>query len=1274
MKLQNHNNNLSLILTATCWSLWLSPVLAEDLPISDMPLFLSTAAAPNVFFEVDDSGSMEWEILTQQHWHFCAYNPAHATDENLQADEDCGHNVTNGRWSSYNYNSDGDFIAPGNYDYIFSNADNAYSMSCGNTLQICEANLSNNHGIQLDWRILSSDLNMLYYDPNVNYSPWAGPCLTDGTLCEDASFNSALSDPRQGSSGYTATKNLNNFVFEVWQDTRGYSGNRPRRGANANATNTSNGEVDLWDKHIRYTVTGNTVTVETIEYSPGSPTQSDPSGLGETITSTSTLSGPDCFNELFPGDDDQCRTISATRQNIANWYQYYRKRSYVAKSAIAAVVSENPNYRYGLSVINNYDSLFVQMPAADITSYTTHNRGMLADLFDLDWPTSSTPLRRGLERVGDYYDNELGNDFDDPIIGSCQKNYTILFTDGYWNGSDPSVNDADGDNISNTLADVARYYYDTDLSGFDNLVPADNFDNNPRQHMVTFGVAFGVKGNLEDTDDPSDGWPDNASGNNLAIDDDWGNPTNNNPAKIDDLWHAAYNSSGTYVSASTATEVVNALQNALQSIDRRNSSAASVALNTGLISDASSIYLARFNSEDWSGNLVSRNINPNTGQITTEGWEAQESIPAWNQRNILTQSGATVNGGGTAFRWDNLSDAQKDWLRTGLTGTTAEINQAAQERLNYLRGDNSNEERRNGTLRDRTTTVLGDIINSAPGYVAAPGFPYPDTLENTSVTNNYAAFQTTYTERAAMVYVGANDGMLHGFNASNGEETLAYIPNAVYHNLYRLTDPDYGHNFFVDGAPTIGDAFIDPAGGSSKSWHTVLVGGLNKGGQAIYALDITDPSGFDEDHTSTVLWEFSDANDNDANGDGSNDNPPGEGQSEPADSMRYALGDTFSRPAIVRLANGKWAAVFGNGYNNTRADGHASNNGDAVLYILDLGTGAVIRKISTQTGSAEDPSAYEDANDTTVYRHRANGLATTAPIDSNADHIVDYVYAGDLFGNMWKFDLTSTNPADWGVAFEDNNSNPLPLFTACAGTCTSGLNDNHQPITSRPEVGRTRDRYGLMIYFGTGKYLANGDITDHSLQSFYGITDTGTRLVGNRSALLTEQTIDNETTAEFGGTSYDLRITSNNPVTGLGWFMDLAYPEDDLEGERVVQTPVLRNGRIIFPTLIPAEGVCGLGGSSWLMEINATTGARLSISPFDLDGDGDFTAADNATVNDTGIPASGKRHNEVISSPGILNARDKEFKYTSGSTGNISVTVESPDPSAFDRQSWRQLK
>lgn len=289
MKRNSHKRNtlFATLSALLCICLFTTSANAEDLLISDTPLFLTAAAAPNVFFEVDDSGSMDWEILTRKHWHFCAYDPAYASAENLGLDENCGWLVNNGLWNSYNLT--GNAVNMSQKNYLYDNSDNVFNSNCNNTLESCNNNFTNNLGYQLDWRIFSSDFNTLTYDPTINYGPWQGPCSDNGDACIDASFSSAHSDPYVGSDGYNQTRSLENFIFEIWTDDKGYTGTRPTRGINHNDTAVPNNEVDIWDSHTRYTVSASTVLVETISYNP------DNNVLNATITNSRQIGGDDCI-------------------------------------------------------------------------------------------------------------------------------------------------------------------------------------------------------------------------------------------------------------------------------------------------------------------------------------------------------------------------------------------------------------------------------------------------------------------------------------------------------------------------------------------------------------------------------------------------------------------------------------------------------------------------------------------------------------------------------------------------------------------------------------------------------------------------------------------------------------------------------------------------------------------------------------------------------------------------------------------------------------------
>src|SRR3569832_374595 len=1201
---------------------------AATLNLSNVPLAAATSVVPNVFFELDDSGSMDWEIMTPGYWTWRAYNPDEALIGLSFTSSNGGLYNEDGLWdSNYSTTSSGGGGWGGGgstttytsttYSYIFNSSDNLYGTGCDKAVIACGAlGTSTKYPYKLDWRILSSSFNTVYYDPSQTYSPWAGPCLTDGTPCTNASFTAARSNPRQCQTGYSVTRDLTGFVYEVWQDDKGYrtSDLRPRRGSNVNVTSTPNGIVDLWDKHTQYTVGATSITVVVTTYSPSS------TGMNPTTSTTSIT---------------DATTVANIKQNIANWYQYYRKRSFVAKAAIASVMSENTGYRYGLIVINNSSTLFKEVPPSSATDFSTYNTALLTALFDYVWPSSGTPLRVGLRYAGEYYYGKLSGKTN-PIISPCQKCFTILLTDGYWNESFSTIKDIDGDGIQSTLADVARYYYFNDLSTLADNVPADTFDPATYQHMVTYTVAFGVKGNLVDTD--GDGWPNPA----LAVNGNWGNPTSCTDCaeKIDDMWHAAYNSRGGYISAKSAKALVDSLRSTFQDIGNRTASVAALALNSGSTSSLNKIYQAKFNGSTWQGFLEAKTVSD--GTVGAVAWKAEELLPSYSSRVILTHNGTS----GVPFAWASLSSSQQAALNTTISGATDTLGSL---RLNYLRGDGTKEITNSCSdcvFRSRPNSKLGDIVNSAPQYTKNESYGYPTNVESAS----YSAYESTKSARTAMVYVGANDGMLHGFDAATGVEKIAYVPARVYSKLSKLTAPTYTHRYFVDGTPTIGDAFY------SNAWHTLLVGSLAGGGQGVFALDISNPDNFSESNaTSVVLWEFTDTNDAD-------------------------LGYTFSRPNIVKMANGVWAAVFGNGYNNTEADGSASGTGAAVLYIVNVQTGALIKKISTAAGMSLDSKGPS----------RPNGFTTVTPVDVNQDGVTDYIYGGDLVGNLWKFDVTATSASSWDVAFH-SGSTPVPLFHACgASACTSS---NAQSITSRITVGFGPNRQGYMIYFVTGKYLESADIGDTSTQTFYGIWDKndGTTALcspwntcSNRTSLLRQTTLyENTATLKDGNTatSQSVRITSNNhyassPPTELGWYIDLVPPSGTGAGERLVTQPILKNGVVIFATAIPSANSCSGGGDSWLMALNASDGSRLNTTSFNLNNDAITDENDTVQYGGTGnyVAESGVKYGNLLTKPAAAcNGSECEL-YMSKSDGEIATIGVNLGASSTGRESWRQIK
>jgi len=710
-----------------------------------------------------------------------------------------------------------------------------------------------------------------------------------------------------------------------------------------------------------------------------------------------------------------------------------------------------------------------------------------------------------------------------------------------------------------------------------------------------------------------------------------------------------------YFYSTNPAQLASSLSSVFLGISAQQASAASTAANSQRADAGTFVFQARFNSKDWSSELLKYTVNLATGQLEldTTTWGSKgdagvllDSLNPDSRRVITYDADADA---GIAFRWDSLPAIQKAWLN--LDPKTATADTKGEDRVAYLRGDRSLELQTGaGTFRNRSR-VLGDIVSSSPVYVGKPPYNYPDYLEDSGY-ETYSAFSARVAARAKMLWVGANDGMLHGFDVDTGAEKLAYIPNAVFPNLSQLTSGDYTHSYYVDGSPSLGDVTF----ASDLQWHTVLVGGLNAGGQGVYALDVTDPASFSEAGAAqTLLWEIS-----------------------PASTGFGDLGYTFARPAIVKNGNGDWVAVFGNGY--------ASTSGKAVLYVMNIETGALIS--SVEVGAGGD-----------------NGLSTVAPVDTNGDQIIDAIYAGDLKGNLWKFVPNSIAAGTWQAAFSG-----APLFTAPADA--SGY---LQPITSRPEVGvHPEGKAGVMVYFGTGKYFENGDnLASSDVQRFYGIWDLWDEGSSSSSkdvpaglepsistANLLQQCV---TQGDYADTcvsnaaistgealyDYDVRFVSDHQITNwswettgdnagkMGWYIDL--PE---RGEMQVSNAALRGGRIIFVTIVPSEHSCSEGGSSWLMELDAADGSRMPVVAFDINGDGLFDLQDTKeTTTDTGetinlVPAGKKSREGIIQPPTILTGPDgrKEFKYSSGSTGTVELTVENPVPFDEGRKSWIQLK
>jgi type IV pilus assembly protein PilY1 len=1176
------------------WSLGQAlPVSAGLLNLSDVPLFLGFRVEPNLIFAIDDSGSMDWETVTRD-----AANDGRHTGTQPNGTNPAGAGPVQHRDSDDNGSANCGFGTNGQtfngYLYIAEFEENTYDDD-GNDCNTAD---------DQDWRMRNAAFNPLYFNPNRTYTPWAG-----------------------------LDKNGNPFT------------DMPITAAKANPYDPASETIDLTRHNSNWT--GNALT-------PRATSDRDhKDGVdGFRYYTWTDLDSDGLFDN---GEETEHFINQATpdiQKKFANWFSYHRKREYVAKWAYSHVIAEANNVRMGLVTLHNNNSVSTPVKSMNLDPTSGNKKALLDKLYSIN-SDGDTPLRTTLNNIGRYFECSSsvystlfpGQSVTCPVLsqangGACQQNFVVFMTDGFENGGSPSIGntDTDGtgtfdggayaDTYSNTLADVAMHYYERDLhtSLPDNVSKIPGVDEASHQHMVTYTVSFGLNGfltaNPPNTTDPFT-WPNpGSSGNSLA--------------KIDDLRHAAFNGRGLYLDASDPNTLFDKLDDALQSIKDRTSSAAAVTLNSGTRSVDSRVYQARFDSGVWSGQLLALPVNEN-GTLGALTWDAGLVLDGQNfdsGRTILTYNPTMKDG--TPFRWAQLDPAQQTALHINKSGVNDGQGEA---RLNYLRGSRVHEGPGKGKNNYRVRAhVLGDLINSDPFFVGAP--PFPDSLGA-----GYNAFRSSFTGRLPVVYVGGNDGMLHGFNATTGQEVLAYVPYAVFSRLSELTATNYTHRYYVDGSPTVLDAQIGGA------WRTVLVEGLRGGGQGVFALDVTNPAAFSESNAANiVLWEFTDASDAD-------------------------LGFTFSQPSIVRMANGKWAAVFGNGYNSSQVD-TARGTGRAVLFIVFLEggldgvwtAGTDYIKIDTQVGDMTTP----------------NGLSTPTVVDLDGDLTADFVAAGDLRGNVWTFDVRDTSPGAWRAVHTNSSGTPLPLFTA------KDANNNVQPITAKPEVGlHPDDLSGFIVYVGTGKYLESSDHTTSSnRQTFYGLWDDLVNVVPGRTTLL-QQTVLQELAA-FGTR---MRVTSNHEIdwaTQHGWFIDL--PAD---GERQVSDPVLRSSRIIFTTLIPKTpeetNICEPSGSSWLMELDIRDGSRLEFSAFDFTDDGKFDEDDHVEISTGGstekVPVSGIVSQEgILSSPVVQTAGSggggggggpegcEDIKYSSGSTGGVQITRNKCDPRDRGRLAWRELR
>ena len=906
--------------------------------------------------------------------------------------------------------------------------------------------------------------------------------------------------------------------------------------------------------------------------------------------------------------------------------------------------------------------------------------------------------------------------------------------------------DAFGSTTLSTVADYAFQYWATDLQpGIANevrpiiRVPGSvnygtsaspymldeywNPRNNPAtwQNLTTYTISFGAGAAPSTTNAPRWGWDAAArwySGDYPGLITgavNWGNAIAGGDATRKDLWHMAVNSRGRYVLATNTAELQAAFSEILNQIllDTSNPIAAISASTQSTRSDTLA-FIAGYNAMRWSGDLTGYGLTSSGSVSPTVIWNAANQLdnvtPA--NRKIFTQyqdaTAASFNSlaQGIAFNWGSLSTSQQVEFHKGLnwedltstqqTAYTAEVqgltamgaSNPALVPLVYLRGERSQEVSNGGALRSRTNR-LGDIVNSVPWYVAKPNMGY--------VRNGYPTFRQAQANRLPMVYIGANDGMLHGFavsttqsggttTLSDGAEKLAYIPRGVIANLKTLTDPAYAHRYFVDGKPFSGDFKSD-----LTTWKTALVGTLAGGGKGFFVLDVTNPAGIASasatDIANMVITDKTDTFTTSAavglpaadwSDIGHMYSPPTQ---DSANSARVVQ--------ITQLNNNRWALLLGNGVNST--------NETAVLLIQYLDGDRELVKLTA---------------DATV--GGGNGLSHPQVIDLNGDDKADVVYAGDVKGNLWKFDLTSATPSSWSVAFSGN-----PLFVARGDPPASppGATAQPQAIMTAPtwSWNRVSDGtttiHGINLVFGTGRDLTPTDPASTAVQTIYSVWDNtnvavsfnyatgagtitlsgGTRVPdstsGGRTSLfeITQLTNQSATTGRYMTTTSSSSALFNYVGTGSkrGWFFNLPDP-----GERgLANSRVLDKRLVVIPTIKPMLGSMtsssdescepsATPAANYLTILDASSGKPYQKQPlFDTNGDSYFSSSGGDIANvsrvSTGkdpmlfIPA--KANQPFASDYKLVSSRPAGG--TGVEQGKNARTLDAPT-----RLGWRQLQ
>ncbi len=1066
-------------------------------------------------------------------------------------------------------------------------------------------------GLRSTNRFLAASFNPVQYNPATKYRL---PPKADGSLYE-TSFTSAWMD------GFLRTGNVT---------------------------------IDLATRYaptFRYR-TGNT-TAATIGTAQPAYYYVFDAALGTCVSSNRESDG--CYRKVVVGTAEQL--------NFATWFSFYRTRNLMLRSSLLIALNEvDPQLRFAWQALNtcqggwgssNCDDVLGNRVANGMNSFSAsaHRANMFNWVAGL--PSEGvTPLQAAFDRVGRYFSLTNANSPYRDVPGSmsaqnaCRLSYHVALTDGVWNAGGsivpPSLSDTgagtmpDGVAFSpqapfasasnNNIADFAFSHWRQDLQpGISNTSPSfsssGNTTNpttwpaseywNPRndpatwQHLVTYTVGLGLtnaltnpqwQGSTYSSDSRGRGYAEFATGSTP-----WPATANDaDPANIYDLWHAAINGRGEFFSAESPDDVYRAFQSILARISALSGSAGSVATASAYVFSNSLAYQSTFSSTNWTGTVSAKKVD-RFGQIGVELWNTDTTLSGLNYqaRNLFTRAlktSANPSPQAIPFKWANMDAATRAVFQS-------------ENIVKWLAGDQSLEQGNPacsvGCVYRRRTRLLGDVLGSSAVVASDQDYGYKHATWP-GAGAPYRTYLAAKAARTPLVLVGANDGFVHGLNGNTGAELFAYAPGETIGKMWRLSEPVYVKKAFVDGPIAIGDAYI------SAQWGTFAVGAMGVGSKSVYALNITNPTGFS---TGSILWEFT----------------------------HPKLGYLMSKPLITRLPNNTWVAIFSGGYEN--------DNNSAVLFTVNLQNGELIAALPvtkpTNACGAVPPASTK------------NGLG--APRQFNGKDGEFYVYAGDLWGHIWRFEYSALVER-MSVSFSG-----VPMFKACNSQSTA------QPITAPPTV--TSLGAAPFVYFGTGRLFDVGDTALETVNSFYGVIDDGIPHVMSRTLVLAQQSV-----TELNSTARTISANSVNLVAKRGWFFDLPSV-----GERVLASAVNLNERLVFSSLVPATVACESKGSSWLYEVDALSGAAFPSVALDVNNDGKFDANDKVSgkfVAAVAIDAtvSGVTAIRTVDEPETGLGAPSSGGCRAGDIKLVTASVYSPGtqqrctPGATFRTGWRQLR